>query len=102
MNSEVSAKVRHLDELAVAVSALVGFLARVQSHVRLEVVIAGESLLTDATAERLLARVSPLVVLQHVLVAEGPVARPAGEDFVAARDGVHRVARALRWFRRRR
>jgi hypothetical protein len=79
VHPEVAPQVRHLNELTLAVGAVVGFLARVQTHVRLEVVVSGEAFVALGTREGFFARVRALVVLQHVLVAETPVAHSALE-----------------------
>lgn len=79
----MSPQVCHLDELSVAVCAGVWLLSRVESHVSLEVVIPCKSFMAFLTFERFLPRVCSLVVLQHVLVAEGPVADVAGEHLLS-------------------
>lgn len=82
VHPQVAPQVGHLDKLAVAVRAVVRLLARVQAHVRLEVVVARESLAALLALERLLAGVGPLVILQDVLVAERPVADGAAKHLV--------------------
>ena len=77
-------QIGHLNELAVTMSTTVRFLARVKSHVGLEVMISGETFVTDLTFEGFLARVRTFVILQDVLVAKASVAGLAGEDFVLA------------------
>lgn len=83
MHAQVPPEVGHLDELALAVGAMVGFLARVQAHVRLKVVVACEPFVALLALEGLFSGVRPLVILQHVLVSEGPMADVAHEQFVA-------------------
>lgn len=53
---------------------MVWFLSGVQTHVCLQMMIARKSLPALQALEWFLARVRSLVVLQHVLVAEGSVA----------------------------
>ena len=57
----------------------------VQPHVRFQVVIAGEALAALFALERLLARVRPFVILQHVLVAERSVADGTRKHLVPRR-----------------
>lgn len=73
----------NLYELSIAVGAVVGLLPSVEPHVRLEVVVAGEALAALLALERLFPRVRPLVVLEDVLVAKGPVAYGAAEHLSA-------------------
>ena len=82
MDAEVAAQVGHLDELAVAMTTLVRFLASVESHVSFQVVVPGEALLTNAAFERFFTCVSTLVVLKYVLVPEGTITNPTCEHFV--------------------
>jgi hypothetical protein len=102
MHSEMSAQVGHLHKLTIAVCTLVWLLSRVEPHVCLQVVVAGEPLLAHPAAERLLSSVSPLVVLQHVFVPEGAVTCATGEDLVTAYRHVHGTASGLRCFTGRR
>lgn len=83
MHAQVPPEVGHLDELALAVGAVVGLFTRVQAHVRLKVVVTREPLVALLTLEGLLSGVRPLMILQHVLVSEGPVTNVAHEQFVA-------------------
>lgn len=79
VHSQVPAKIRNLHELPLAVRAVVWFFARVQTHVRLEVVVPGEALVALFALEGFLARMRPLVVLQDVLVTETAMADVARE-----------------------
>ena len=103
VHAEMPTKVSHLHEMAVTMCALVRLLPRVEPHVCLQVVIAGESLFTHTTAERLLACMGSLVILEHVFVPEGTVTRLTGKCLLAPRYCVPHVATAaLYHFRRRR
>jgi len=103
VHTEMPTKVGHLHEMAVTMCAFVRLLPRVEPHVRLQVVIAGESLFTHTTAERLLACVGSLVILQHVFVSEGTMTRLTGKCLLAPRYCVPHVATAAFYqFRRRR
>jgi hypothetical protein len=82
MDPQVAPQIGHLDKLAIAVRAVVRLLARVQAHVRLEVMIASESFAALLTLERLLARVGPFVILQDVLVAERPMTNGTAKHLV--------------------
>lgn len=66
----VAPQVRHLHEPFVADATAKGFFARVQSDVRLEVVVAGEALVTLRALVGLLAGVGPIVVLQYMFVVK--------------------------------
>lgn len=84
----MSPEIGHLNELSLAVCAAVRLFSSVKSHVRLQMVIPSESLVTHFAFERLFSRVRPFVVLQDVFVAEGAIADFACEDLFS-------VARAV-------
>lgn len=84
VHPEVAPQIGHLHELPLAVRAMIRFFARVQSHVRLEVMVPGEAFVALGTGERFFAGVGALVVLQHVFVAEASVTHAALEHLVAA------------------
>lgn len=71
-----------LYEAFVTVCACVGFLAGVQTHVGLEVMVTCEFLIALGTFEGFLTGVCSFVILQDVLVAKGTIADFAGEHFV--------------------
>lgn len=54
MNTQVTAEIRDLDELAVAVTAGVGFFACVEPHMGFEVMVAGKALVALTTLKRFL------------------------------------------------
>ena len=78
----MASQIGHLHKQPVAVGARIWLFSRVQPHVSLEMVVAGESLGAHLALERLFTRVCALMVLQHVLVAEASVARLARELLV--------------------
>ena len=82
MDPQMASQIGDLDKLAIAVRAVVRLLARVQAHVRLEVMIASESFAALLTLERLRARVGPFVILQDVLVAERPMTNGTANHLV--------------------
>lgn len=88
VHSQMAPQVSDLHELPITVAAVVRFLACVQPHVCLEVVVAGETLVAFGTLKGLLAGVRSLVVLQDVLVAKGAAADLARKHLVlVASDG---------------
>ncbi len=60
-------------------SAIVRLLSCMEPHVGFQMVVPGEPLMTDPALERFFSSVGALVILQHVLVPERPVANLAGE-----------------------
>lgn len=79
----MSPEIGHLDELSFAMSAAVRLLSGVQPHVRFQVMIPSESLVTNLAFERFFPGVCPFVILQHVFVSERPIADLTGEHFVS-------------------
>lgn len=63
VDSDMASQVSNLDEASLAGAADVGFLARMESHVRLQMVVARKPLVALRTFERLLARVRTFMVL---------------------------------------
>lgn len=60
---QVAPQVRHLHELPIAVCTVIWFLARMQPHVCLQVVISGEPLMALAAFEWLLTSVGSFMIL---------------------------------------
>lgn len=82
VHPEVPPQVRHLDELPVAMRAVIRLFPRVKSHVRLEVVIPGESFVAFPALERFLPSMSSFVILQYMFIPERAIASTAGEQLV--------------------
>lgn len=79
---EMSSEISHLYELPIAMFAMIRSLARMQSHMGLQMVIARKSLMAFGTFERFLAGMRPFVILQDVFVAEGAITNAARELFI--------------------
>ena len=62
----------------------VGFFASMQTHMSLEVMITGESLVADFALERLFTRMSALVILKHMFVTETTITSLASKDLILA------------------
>ena len=72
MYPKVASKVCHLNELPVAVNAVVRLLSCVKGCMGLEVVISGKTLVTLFALERLFPGVSPFMVLRNMFVSKAP------------------------------
>lgn len=82
MHPKMSPQIRHLYKFSIAHITMIRSLARMQSHMRLQMVIPGETFMTLGTFERFLTRVCSFVILEDVFVAEGTITHAAGELLV--------------------
>jgi len=101
VDAKMPPQIGHLDELTVAVFTVIRFFTRMQPHMCFEVVVPGKALVTLHALEGLLARVSSFVVLEDMLVAEGPLAHQTRKLLVSGRvrGGRRRWRRGGRWGR---
>lgn len=84
VHPQMPPQVGHLHELSIAVSTVIWLLARMKTHVCLEVMISGESFMALSAFERFFTGMGPLMVLQNVFVTEATIAYLTDEHFLAA------------------